>query len=122
MVRRLSVGLRQTAPQPNLQTEEGYVRVAVRKHGADRWELEVTDSGPGISREARSRLFKPFELAEDPVTREHAGAGLGLSITKQLVEVLGGEIVLQSQPGQGSTFTVLLPVNLPGQRPAGRHR
>jgi PAS domain S-box-containing protein len=95
-------------------TEEGYVRVAARKRDLDRWELKVTDSGPGISGEAQSRLFKPFELAEDPVTRKHTGAGLGLSITKQLVEVLGGEIELQSQLGQGSTFTVLLPANLPG--------
>jgi PAS domain S-box-containing protein len=94
-------------------TEEGTVRVRVTLPDADHWALEVSDTGSGIPAEARNRIFEPFELAEDPATRKHAGAGLGLSIVKQMVELMGGEITLESEVGQGSTFTVVLPLTPP---------
>jgi len=91
-------------------TEEGTVRVWATLPDVDHWALEVSDTGSGIPAKARNRIFEPFELADDPVTRKHAGAGLGLSIVRQMVELMGGEITLESEVGQGSTFTVVLPL------------
>jgi PAS domain S-box-containing protein len=92
-------------------TDEGSVRVRVYVPDADHWALEVSDTGNGIPQEARSRIFEPFELAEDPVTRRQAGAGLGLSIAKQMVTLMGGEMLLTSEVGEGSMFTVVLPTS-----------
>jgi signal transduction histidine kinase len=92
-------------------TDEGSVKIRVHIPDAKHWSLEVSDTGNGIPREARSRIFEPFELAEDPVTRRQAGAGLGLSIAKQMVTLMGGEMGLSSEVGKGSTFTVTLPLD-----------
>ena len=73
--------------------------------------IHYSDTGNGIPQEARSRIFEPFELAEDPVTRRQAGAGLGLSIAKQIVTLMGGDMLLSSEVGEGSTFTVVLPID-----------
>jgi len=91
-------------------TKEGTVRVSAYLSDAEHWALEVSDTGAGIPEEARGRIFEPFELAEDPVTRKHAGAGLGLSIVKRSVELMGGKVTLVSEIGCGSTFTVVLPL------------
>jgi PAS domain S-box-containing protein len=98
-------------------TEEGSVQIRAHRPDEGHWALEVTDTGGGIPVEARSRIFEPFELAEDPATRRHAGAGLGLSIVKQMVTLMGGEIVLSSEVGEGSVFTVIIPleIGLPGR-------
>jgi PAS domain S-box-containing protein len=92
-------------------TDEGSVRVRVHIPDPDHWAVEVSDTGSGIPQEALSRIFEPFELAEDPVTRRQAGAGLGLSIAKQMVTLMGGEMLLNSEIGKGSTFTVVLPID-----------
>jgi signal transduction histidine kinase len=70
----------------------------------------VSDTGIGISSEDRARLFTKFFRSEDPAVREVPGTGLGLCIVKSLVELQGGEIGVESQPGEGSTFTFTLPV------------
>jgi PAS domain S-box-containing protein len=95
-------------------TEKGEVRVRAFLSDEDGWALEVSDTGAGISMETQERIFEPFELAEDPVTRRQVGAGLGLSIVKRMVELMGGQIALESEVGQGSTFTVELPL-VPGE-------
>jgi PAS domain S-box-containing protein len=64
----------------------------------------------GISEEAQSYIFDPFRQVDNAITRKNRGTGLGLSITKQLVELMDGEIKLKSEVGQGSTFTVTLPI------------
>jgi CheY-like chemotaxis protein/anti-sigma regulatory factor (Ser/Thr protein kinase) len=89
-------------------TERGEVvtTVEVTHEGPDSVELRVVvrDSGVGITAEARSRLFQPFSQADSSTTRKFGGTGLGLAICRRLVDLMGGEIGVDSVPGQGSTF------------------
>ncbi len=72
----------------------------------------VSDTGIGIKPEDLSVLFKPFQQLETGINRRFDGTGLGLSICKRLVELLGGEIWVDSEWGKGSTFTFTLPLEL----------
>ncbi len=80
-------------------------------------EFSVRDSGPGIEPEALKRLFRKFEQADLSTTRRYGGTGLGLAICKELVELMGGSIMVESQLGAGSVFRFRLPL-MPGTRPA----
>ncbi|MFB6231972.1 MAG: ATP-binding protein, partial [Salinibacter sp.] len=72
--------------------------------------LKVSDTGPGMDAETQDRIFERFEHVDGSDTREHEGAGLGLALTKELVELHGGTIEVESSPGEGTTFTVGLPL------------
>jgi PAS domain S-box-containing protein len=96
-------------------TKTGEVQVRLEHHAPKHWALQVTDTGMGIPIEARASIFEPFQQAQNGLAGENHGIGLGLSITRQLVKLMGGRIMLESQVGQGSTFTVLLPLQLPPQ-------
>jgi PAS domain S-box-containing protein len=89
-------------------TEEGEVHLCTNlvaeKNGAAVVRFEVKDTGIGIAREQQERLFEPFTQADTSTTRRYGGTGLGLVISKQLVEMMGGEIGVESEPGAGSTF------------------
>jgi len=91
-------------------TKKGSVHVSLQSPDAGHWIMQVTDTGIGVPNEAHSSIFEPFKQADNAITRENRGIGLGLSICKQLVELMGGRIVLESQVGVGSTFTILLPI------------
>jgi PAS domain S-box-containing protein len=91
-------------------TPTGAVRMRLYCPDADHWAMQVSDTGSGIPVEAQTYIFEPFRQVDGSVTRAHAGTGLGLSIVKQLTTVMGGEITLKSEIGQGSTFTVSLPL------------
>ena len=89
-------------------TEEGRILARVRVAGEDTQSVmlrfEVHDTGIGISREARARLFEAFSQADDSTTRRYGGTGLGLAISKQLVELMGGAIGVDNAPTRGSIF------------------
>lgn len=94
-------------------TEHGGVSVNIYRANAAYWAIEVSDTGPGIPPEAQTYIFEAFRQVDGSVTRRHGGVGLGLSIVKQLVDLMGGQVSLESSQGQGSIFTVILPLQLP---------
>jgi len=92
-------------------TEQGSVHIHIYLPDKDHWALAVSDTGPGIPVEAQTYIFEAFRQVDSTMTRQYTtGSGLGLSIVKQLVVLMGGRVDLTSKLGQGSTFTVLLPL------------
>ena len=88
------------------------VRVDAEEEGAQLVRFAVRDSGIGIAPDALGRLFQPFAQADGSTTRRYGGTGLGLVISKRLVELMGGQLSLTSAPGVGSTFSFELAVPL----------
>lgn len=98
-------------------TDAGRVLVRVAPDGVG-IALSVSDTGVGMDAEQTVRLFTPFVQGDRTIARRFGGTGLGLAICRQLVETMGGEIGVESTPGQGSTFTARLPLTAaspPGQ-------
>jgi signal transduction histidine kinase len=91
-------------------TESGSVHVRIFLPDKSHWALQVKDTGIGISTEGQAQVFDPFWQVDSSATRQYRGSGLGLSIVKQLADLMEGTITLTSQPGQGSTFTVIFPL------------
>ncbi len=89
-------------------TEHGSVTVSCVREGAD-LRLTVSDTGIGIRPEDLGRLFRPFHQIDAGLARRREGSGLGLSICRRLVEMMGGSITVESRPGEGSAFTVRIP-------------
>jgi len=96
-------------------TEKGTITLTAERGGAPREEvvLTVADTGIGMSAEAMSRLFEAFSQADTSTTRKYGGTGLGLAITRRFCQLLGGDVTVDSTPGQGSRFTIRLPVEPP---------
>jgi len=93
-------------------TDRGAVGVHIYRADDVHWAIQVTDTGCGIPAEAQTYIFDSFrQVDETAIRKQHTGSGLGLSIVKQLTDLMGGQITLTSQEGQGSTFTVLLPLH-----------
>ena len=93
-------------------TERGSIRVRAEPAG-ERVRMTVADTGIGIAEAELPHLFEPFRQAHGDVSRRAGGAGLGLYIVQRLVDVLGGTIAVDSTPGQGTTFTVEVPLQPP---------
>src|ERR1700676_146117 len=85
-------------------TERGMVRIEVSRVDGAHVKISVADSGIGIGAEQLDRLFRRFTQADSSTTRRYGGTGLGLTISKTLVELMGGTIGVSSLPGAGSTF------------------
>jgi signal transduction histidine kinase len=98
-------------------TESGSVEITAG--AADGWfELAVRDTGPGIAEADQARIFEAFQQVDSTSTRKKGGTGLGLSISKRIVELYGGAMSVESTPGAGSTFRVVLPVRVEHAREA----
>jgi len=113
-------------------TNEGSVRMRVSRrrsrHAKLKLRFAVTDTGKGITRENRERLFLPFTQEDASTTRMHGGTGLGLAISRQLTELMRGRIAVRSEPGRGATFWFtaefeeLADASIDGAPPGGRQR
>jgi len=90
-------------------TDAGEVAIKAEANNGS-FHISVRDTGPGISAADQTKLFQEFQQADNAITRKKGGTGLGLAISKRIIEMHGGEIWVESQPGQGSTFTFKLPV------------
>lgn len=91
-------------------TEKGAVHTRIFMPDAAHWALQVSDTGIGIAAADQAHVFMPFWQTDSSATRKYRGSGLGLSIVKQLVDLMHGSISLASEPGKGSTFTIVLPL------------
>ena len=95
-------------------TEEGSILIAaaLKEDQGERYllEIKVKDSGIGISKEMQESIFEEFSQENSSIEKRFGGSGLGLAITKRLTELLKGEIILESEQGKGSEFTILIPV------------
>jgi signal transduction histidine kinase len=89
-------------------TERGGVTLRASS-GPGEARIVVTDTGPGISPEHQQRVFEPFFQVDPSTTRREGGTGLGLALARDFVHLLEGEISLESEPGRGTTFTVVIP-------------
>ena len=105
---KLSVVLKNLISNAFKFTTRGHVTLAVRRVVGG-VAFAVTDTGIGIAPEQQKIVFEPFRQGDPTLTRRHGGVGLGLHIVQRMVDVLGGTIRLDSRPGTGSTFTVVVP-------------
>jgi PAS domain S-box-containing protein len=106
-------------------THEGKIILAANRDGEANLRISVTDTGIGISAEALPRIFKEFQQADNTTTRQYGGTGLGLTISRNLARLLGGDLTVESELGKGSTFALVIPMQYgyrptsnPGREPA----
>jgi signal transduction histidine kinase/CheY-like chemotaxis protein len=103
-------------------TQSGFIALDVRanrlENGAFILHFSISDSGIGMTEEQKNALFKPFSQADSSTSRKFGGSGLGLSISKALVELMGGEIQVETEPGRGSVFSFWAPVEPCAASPA----
>jgi len=92
-------------------TQNGTIEINARNEDSTHWLLQVKDSGVGISDEDLNFIFEPFRQVDETLGRKFGGVGLGLAIVKQLVIAMDGNVRVESKIGQGSTFTVTLPLH-----------
>jgi len=107
-------------------TDEGHVNIFLRRlresdGQPDRLEFSVEDSGIGMSSDQMDRLFNPFTQVDSSTTRRFGGTGLGLVISRRLVELMGGTLAVQSTPQEGSSFTFTLPLEPGDENAEPRH-
>lgn len=98
-------------------TEKGFIKIKAevknRENGSYNTIIKVMDSGIGIKKEKQDLIFNEFTQADEDIEKKHGGYGLGLTISKKLTNLLGGSIGLESEEGNGSTFTLVLPLEVP---------
>ena len=99
-------------------TEQGSVGLEIRREGNKLLHFIVRDTGIGIAQDKQGQIFKAFAQEDSSITRKYGGTGLGLSISSRLVEMMGGQMWLESMPGQGSAFHFNLELRLADDAPA----
>jgi signal transduction histidine kinase/CheY-like chemotaxis protein len=100
-------------------TEEGSVDFGYKLNKNHQIEFFVKDSGIGIPLSQQKNIFEPFRQADNSLTRKFGGAGIGLTIVKHLVNLMNGQIVLESEEGKGALFRIILPIVEPGPELSG---
>ena len=110
--RKLSQILRNFIANALKFTTQGEVRVVAHRQDAERVRFSVIDTGIGIEAKFHAAVFDDFSQVDSPVQKRLRGTGLGLSLSKQLAEVLGGHVELESELGKGSMFSVVLPLRV----------
>ncbi|MCS3470154.1 signal transduction histidine kinase [Pseudomonas sp. JUb42] len=91
-------------------TQRGEVRISVRMEGEQQVRFAVSDTGIGIPQEMHGALFEDFAQIDSPLQKRLRGTGLGLSLCKRFAQLIGGYVGLESEPGRGSTFFVVIPL------------
>lgn len=91
-------------------TQRGEVRISVRMEGEQQVRFAVSDTGIGIPQEMHGALFEDFSQIDSPLQKRLRGTGLGLSLCKRFANLIGGSVGLESEPGRGSTFFVVIPL------------
>jgi signal transduction histidine kinase len=91
-------------------TRQGGITIRAFKGDDSQWVIQVKDTGIGIAVEHQAQIFEPFRQADETTSRKYGGVGLGLAIAQQLVHAMNGSIQVESKPGQGSIFTICLPI------------
>jgi signal transduction histidine kinase len=100
-------------------TQRGEVRVSAKRNDdGDTVTFSVADTGIGIPTQHLAAIFQDFVQVDSPIQKRFRGTGLGLSLSKRFAELLGGTVAVESEPGAGSTFSLTIPIRLPGPRPA----
>ena len=97
-------------------TESGSISLALEKN-THTWQIVVTDTGIGIPHHAREIIFEEFRQLDQSSKRKYGGTGLGLAIVQKYTRTMGGTVTVESEPKQGSTFTVTLPLLEPAPEP-----
>ncbi|MFI5266749.1 MAG: response regulator [Chloroflexota bacterium] len=102
-------------------TEQGVIGLAVRRargdDGSESIHFDVSDNGIGMTAEQLAKLFQAFSQADASTTRKYGGTGLGLAISRHFCRLMGGDVSVRSEPGQGSTFSVVLPALVTSTEP-----
>jgi signal transduction histidine kinase len=109
---RLRQALLNLMSNANKFTEKGTVTIAAhqgQENGRDWITVAVADSGIGMTAEQKGKLFQEFSQASSTTSSKYGGTGLGLAISRRFCQMMGGDITVESEPGQGSTFTIRLP-------------
>src|SRR5205085_5794534 len=109
---RLRQALLNLMSNANKFTEKGTITIAAhqgREKGHDWVTLAVTDTGIGMTPEQMGKLFQEFSQASSATASRYGGTGLGLVISRRFCQMMGGDIIVKSEPGRGSTFTIRLP-------------
>ena len=109
---RLRQALLNLMSNANKFTDQGTITIAARQRqedGRDWITLAVTDTGIGMTAEQMGKLFQEFSQASSTTASKYGGTGLGLVISRRFCQMMGGDITVESEPGQGSTFTIRLP-------------
>lgn len=100
-------------------TDRGHVKISLAGliDQTSTFVFVVSDTGPGIAPENVQRIFQPFTQADSSIARRHGGTGLGLSISRRLTQLLGGDLSVKSRPGQGTVFSLALPLRIARNAP-----